>query len=154
MLKKFSLKSYRCGQPEQALDNQNFYDILKRMKPELGIKVRRQEDNRGNRVVATEITTEQGGRFSVTTQGISGIRDDGKNDYVTLFHRTSPRSRKRPQIAILNETEVTKKTEARKMHKEAVGAVIQLLEQGNPNLIASVFENRAFQLLFETHNPQ
>lgn len=108
------------------------------MKPERGVNAITHEDNRGNRVASTEITTEQGRRFSVITQGIPGIRDDGKIDYITSFHRTSPRSRRRPQLAFLNETEVTNKKTARTMHKKAVGEVILFLEQSNARQVTSM----------------
>lgn len=124
------------------------------MGPERGVNAITHEDNRGNRVASTEITTEQGRRFSVATQALPRFPGDRTRQYITLFFPTNPRGKGRPQIALLNENEVTNKRTARKMHKETVANVIQLLEEGKPSLIASVFRNRDIQLLFETHNPQ
>lgn len=124
------------------------------MKPERGVNAITHEDNRGNRVASTEITTEQGGRFSVTTQGISGIRDDGKIDYVTFFQPTNPRSRRRPPLVLLNETEVTNKRTARKMHSEAVHDVIQLLEERDARQIASMLKRLDICNYVKPINPQ
>lgn len=110
---------------------------------ELGIRVRTEHDNRGNRVVSTTITTKGNGEFSVATQALGGIRSDWKRHYTTsIFHYPTlalsyrkeivlkdPKQLENPEIVIFNgETDITNKRAARRNQSQAVRSVVQALK--------------------------
>lgn len=98
------------------------------MRHELEISILKEEDNRGNRVVSTTITTNRK-RIVVATHAPLGIADDGKKHYLTsvVSQRYPLQGTSEPRLGIFNEGDATNKKAARKEHSQTVRAVLKTL---------------------------